>query len=310
MPSFWTHAAFAWECHQLLTQSGESGMSAGDLAAAILTHPHAFYTGMQGPDLFFFYPPTAVGKIHLSTLLHTNHTADLLYGMLETANALPHEDRPSALSYACGFLGHYLLDSATHPFVYAHAGTAGSVRSLCAHNALESDLDGWIARRSFGVSVRHLPRPQSYQLTKKERRILSSLFSQAVGKVWSIDLAPALVGRAFLSMEIATRILYDAKGRKAAIARLLERPLGFPLFSPLFLGESRYFDDPANLCRHPWRDPYTGKVSHATFFALYDGALLRFLPLLRRLESPDLSPAARRLVLERLCRRDFHGEPI
>ena len=310
MPSFWTHAAFAWECHQLLTHLSQSGMPVGDLAHAILSNPHAFYTGMQGPDLFFFYPPTAVGKIHLSTLLHTHRTADLLWTMLETATAFPESDRPSALSYACGFLGHYLLDTAAHPFVYAHAGTQRSVRSLCAHNALESDLDGWIARRSFGVSIRHLPRPQSYQLTKKERRILSSLFSQTVEKVWAIDLAPALVGRAFVSMEIATRILYDAKGKKATLARCLERPFNCPLISPLFLGESRYFADPANVCRRPWRDPYTGKLSHATFFALYDGALMRFLPLLGRLESSDLSPAARRLALERLCQRDFHGEPI
>ena len=74
MPSFWTHAAFAWECHQLLTHLRKSGIPVGDLTNAILANPHAFYTGMQGPDLFFFYPPTAVGKIHLSTLLHTRRT--------------------------------------------------------------------------------------------------------------------------------------------------------------------------------------------------------------------------------------------
>ena len=310
MPSFWTHAAFAWECHQLLTHLHESGMPVGGSASAILHCPHPFYTGMQGPDLFFFYPPTALGRIRLSSLLHTKRTASLLCSLLEIAHSFPPEDRPCALSYAWGFLGHYLLDSATHPFVYAHAGTHRSAKNLCAHNALESDLDGWSVRRSLGVSICHLPRPNSYQLTKKERRILSSLFSQTVGEVWGLSLSPALVGRAFRSMEIATGLLYDAQGRKATLARFLERPLGHPYFSPLFLGESRYFADPANLAHRKWIDPYTGKASRADFFRLYDGALYRFLPLLRRLESPDLPPSARRLILERLCRRDFHGEPI
>ena len=310
MPSFWTHASFAWECHQLLTQMRDSGMPVGELSHAILTHPHAFYTGMQGPDLFFFYPPTAVGRIHLSSLLHTQQTPRLLCCLLETATAFPDEDRPSALSYACGFLGHYLLDSHTHPFVYARSGTDRSFRSLCTHNALESDLDGWVVKRSLGIALRHLPRPQSYQLTKKERRILSSLFSLTLKKVWELSLSPALIGRAFASMHIAVKILYDAKGRKSALARFLERPLSHPCISPLFLAESRYYPDPANLHRRRWIDPYTKKASHANFFELYDRALMRFLPLLCRLESPALSPHQRRLILERLCKRDFHGEPI
>lgn len=311
MPSFWTHASFAEECKATLTDISEAGMPVGYLSDAILAHPHAFFTGMQGPDLFFFYPPTALGKKKLSSMLHTKETPRFLCCLFAKAHTFAGEDRRLALSYVCGFLGHYLLDSHTHAFVYARAGTERSAKNYSIHNALEADLNRLSVKRSFGIDLRDLPPPCSYRLSAAERRVLSRLFAESLRKVYRIHCSPSMVSRAFSSVHLATRLLYDAHGRKAAIARSLERPLGHPYVSPLFLGESRYFYDPANLTHRSWIDPYTGKISHDTFFELYDRALMRFLPILRRLEAtPRLTSKGRRLLFEKLCRRDFHGEPI
>lgn len=309
MPSFWTHVAFAEDCkRRLLTHDPAS---AGELTHAICTHPHAFYTGMQGPDLFLFYLPAALRKRKLSSVLHTKETAKLLCRLFSRAHAFRGEDRLRALSYVSGFLGHYLLDSHTHAYVYSVAGTERTAESFCTHNALEADLNRLAVSRSLDCSLSELPRPRSYALSRDERRILSSLLSGALRDVYGIACSPAKVSRAFHSVNLFTRLLYDAKGNKASAARKIERTLGRQYFSPLFLGESHYFDDPANLTRAEWIDPYTGERTNASFFDLYDRALERFVPTLRRLEAPAMgTPRARRAFFEKLCKRDFHGEPI
>lgn len=308
MPSFWTHVAFAEDCKQRILTHDPA--TAGELTQAICARPHAFYTGMQGPDLFLFYLPAAIRKRKLSSVLHTKETAKLLCRLFARAHAFRGEDRLCALSYVSGFLGHYLLDSHTHAFVYAAAGTDRTARSFCTHNALEADLNRLAVERSLGCSISALPRPCSYTLSKDERRILSDLLSRALCDVYGIACSPAKVSRAFHSVNLFTRILYDPKGSKAKIARLTETPLNNRYFSPLFLGESHYFHDPANLAHSRWIDPYTGESSTESFFDLYDRALSRFVPTLRRLETPALdSPRARKVFFQKLCERDFHGEP-
>lgn len=309
MPSFWTHAAFAEDCIRQIHSLRRSG-ERGYLCDAIEAHPHAFFTGMQGPDLFLFYLPAALRKRRLSTVLHTEETAKLLCRLFARAHTFTGEDRRRALAYVCGFLGHYLLDSHSHAFVYARSGVGYSLNSFCTHNALESDLNRLIVQRSLGVPLRTLPRPRSYSLTTAERQILSTLLSSALRDVYRIDASPAMIARAFGSVHLFTGILYDSTGRKAKIAKIAEAPIGRPLFSPLFLGESRYFADPANQKHQSWEDPFTGRISHDSFFDLYDRALSRFVPLIRRLEAPEFrAPRTRRMLFEKLCRRDFHGEP-
>ena len=312
MPSFWTHASFAEEARQMLSDLSKARMPMGPWSRAILAYPHAFFTGMQGPDLFFFYPPSAISPKRLSSLLHTQKVPALLSTLFDCARSIPMlvpDSRSCALSYACGFLGHYLLDSHTHAFIYAHSGIQLTAKSFCLHNALEADLSTIAVRRSLGMEIGQLPRPTSYRLASRERHTLSRLLADTIGAVYAIDLSPSSIGRAFRSVDLATGLLYDPDCRKASRAKRIERLWGRPYLSPLFLGESHYYPDPANLSHRLWIDPYTGRRSHADFWELYDSALGRFLPIIQRLESLT-APSSRRLVLEKLCRRDFHGKPI
>ncbi|MBQ8287255.1 MAG: hypothetical protein IJX76_00600 [Clostridia bacterium] len=310
MPSFWTHFAFASDCRKRLS-SRVGYTAAGTLTAAVAAYPHAFCTGMQGPDPFLFYLPAAFRKRRLSSVLHTEETVRLLCRILARAYSFAGEDRRIALSYVAGFLGHYLLDSHTHAFVYAKAGIVRSADSFCIHNALEADLNRLAIERSFGKRLREMPRPRAYELSPAERRVLCALYSDLLEQVYKIRCSPAKVARALWSVRECYRVLYDPHGRKAATVRKAEALAGRAYLSPLFLGESRYFEDPANLERHLWVDPFTKKASRATFFDLYDRALEAYIPLINLLESPNAScPRARRALLEKFCKRDFHGEPL
>lgn len=310
MPSFWTHLAFAGDCRKRLFSRVDTPEK-GTLTAAVAAHPHAYCLGMQGPDPFLFYLPAAFRKRRLSSVMHTEQTAKLLCRLFARTSTFEGEERQIALSYAAGFLGHYLLDSHTHAFVYARAGIVRSADSFCIHNALEADLNALAVRRSFGKRLCEMPRPRVYELAPAERRVLCALYSDLLEQVYHIRCSPAKVARALWSVRRCYRALYDPRGRKAAILGKAEGVLGRAYLSPLFLGESHFFDDPANLERRIWVDPFTKKPSRATFFDLYDRALERYVPLIERLESSDASTAwARRAIFREICKRDFHGEPI
>ena len=312
MPSFWTHASFAEEARQMLSELSKARMPMGPWSRAILAYPHAYWIGMQGPDLFLFYPPAALGAKGLGTLLHTQRTPDFLCALFTIADSMEEaeeKDRLCALSYACGFLGHYLLDSRTHAFIYARAGVKRSLQSFCIHNALEADLSRIIVERSLGLSPGNLPDPAAYRLSPAEQQTLSCLLARAISCVYQLSVSPSSIRRAFRATHTSMGILYDSTGRKGSFAHFLEAPFKHPYLSPLFLGESAYYSDPANLAHRLWHDPYTGRSSHADFLELYDHALDIYLPLLHRLELLP-SPRKRRIVLEKLCRLDFHGEPI
>ncbi|MGM9648245.1 MAG: hypothetical protein ACI3YH_08955 [Eubacteriales bacterium] len=310
MPSFWTHLAFAKDCKARLMQASDSPPS-GELAAAVAAHPRIFCTGMQGPDPFLFYLPAAFRKRRISTVLHTEETVKLLCRLFTRAYAFDGAERQIALSYIAGFLGHYLLDSHTHAFIYARAGAKRSAESFCIHNALEADLNRLAVRRSFGKELRTMPRPRVYELSPTERRVLCLLYSDVLERVYKLPCSPAMVARALWSVRQCYRVLYDPKGQKAVLLRRVELLAGRNYLSPLFLGESRYLEDPANLRRQIWTDPFTGQTSRATFFDLYDHALEEYAPLLARLDSPEESrPQARRALFSEVCRRDFHGEPL
>lgn len=300
MPSFWTHFAFAKECR--------SRLPSGELAEAVKCHPHAYHTGMQGPDMFLFYLPTALRKKRISTELHTHSPEKLLTCLWKQAANAKGSDRSIALAYAVGFLGHYCLDSETHPFVYAHAGIERSARCHTAHNALEADLNALSVRRAFGKLPTELPFPDVYHLPKAEEAVIARQLSRAIGAVYGLSCSPATVSRALRAVRISCHLLCDRSGKKADFVRILEKPIGLPYLSPLFLGVSHYCADAANFAHRKWKDPYTGAVSDSDFFSLYDDARKHFEDALHCLaiRSPKDYPAFFRSI----CSRDFHGEPI
>lgn len=299
MPSFWTHFAFAKECKQNLPD--------GIFADAAAAHPHAYYTGMQGPDMFLFYLPTLLRKQRPSTELHTHFPDQLLACLWKQVSLTNEGDRPIALAYALGFLGHYCLDSETHPFVYARSGIAHTAACHTAHNAIEADLNTLTVERVFGKAPNELPFPDVYRLPREERRVVAQMLSRVIRCVYHLSCTPATVSRALSAVRISGHVLCDRSGRKAKFVRRLERPFGLPYLSPLFLGACHSCSDAANLAHKRWRDPYTGAVSDADFFFLYDRAKEEYASALRALSIR--TPKDYAGFFRSFCKRDFHGEP-
>ena len=122
MPSFYMHERAA------LTSLGELC----DKSAAAL--------GACGPDALYF---SGAGELRaLGKRLHCERTSEFLVYILRAC-----ADDAACRDYAMGFLSHYAVDVAFHPFVYALSTMPLGYSSL-RHIATERALDAWL----MGVS--------------------------------------------------------------------------------------------------------------------------------------------------------------
>ena len=136
MPGFATHYIFGRETYRKLKCNPQK--------RNIYHNRAAYALGLQGPDLFFFYLPSyALYKSNLGSIAHTQETGAFFLGLIESCCRITDStDRSIAEAYLTGFLGHYLLDTACHPYVYAATHYSGPKKDyFWRHAYLETDID-------------------------------------------------------------------------------------------------------------------------------------------------------------------------
>lgn len=137
MPGFVTHYLFGEEIyHQLKCNFQKKNL---------FYNRSAYAFGLQGPDLFFYYLPSyALHRHNLGALAHTTEPRAFFHGLLESYGRLSSAaDRGIAEAYISGFLGHYLLDTTCHPYIYAmtHYHDKKEKSYFSRHAYLETEID-------------------------------------------------------------------------------------------------------------------------------------------------------------------------
>lgn len=141
-------------------------------------HLPLFQLGLHGPDLLFYYLPvlsTPLGK--LGYALHSHTGREVISTMLDTTSSLPKEQQDAALSYTMGFICHYLLDSACHPYVeqLVKAGKA-------SHCVIEGEFELWLIVRDGKNPLAQSPVSHLEGLDAANFEVIASLFA-ALSKI-------------------------------------------------------------------------------------------------------------------------------
>lgn len=126
MPAMYAHDTFGKQVASKLPLS---------VKKPILQFPQMFRVGLQGPDILFFYNPFhkhAVGD--MGHLLHQKNAEEIFTAACKVWKA--EGEKVGQLSYLMGFLCHYLLDSACHPYINEQADQTGQ-----GHIAIETEFD-------------------------------------------------------------------------------------------------------------------------------------------------------------------------
>lgn len=277
--------------------------------------------GAQGPDMLYFHRvfPWEPGRSYARQGVPIHHLPPArLFGCFRETirRTLPGPEREAMLGYLEGFLCHYALDRAVHPFVLywqerlAAAEPFYSPRINQYHHRIESALDTLTLRRLTGRRIGDFRlaetappavRQRDLAIGKLYRPVMQELLGLSSVRAEQLATAPADMRRALAYMT----------DRGHLREHLAYRPLETLLHQGPFLTALMRPEEPerdyANLAHRRWENPFTGAVSHASFFDLMEEAAeeaQRMIPaFLTELNSS-------RSLLPVVGNRDFAGEPI
>jgi hypothetical protein len=158
-----------------------------DLKSCALAYKREYDTGLQGPDIFFFYKPYRKTDIaDYGTARHDQPAIQMFIPILAKVR------EKAALSYMMGLICHYTLDAYCHPYINGHS------RDLSDHRRIEAAYDRHIISWRGSVKSRHL------------LAHTSGLDLDAIASLWP-GMNPDIISKCLKSKRFYTWLL-DHKG--------------------------------------------------------------------------------------------------
>lgn len=271
MPGFTTHYLFGQQSYQLMQPSS--------LKRNIQKNHTAFSLGLQGPDIFFYDILSLIfSRKNPGSIAHTADTGVFLRYLLEGPKIFPDKkEKEIASAYIFGYLGHYLLDTACHPYIYALSHYSSQPKGYMGkHIRLETDIDTALLWHYQRRRPSEFHQSETIRLTREQKHIISRLLYFAFSKTYP-DLGPTRcrILQAICGMQVGTKLLYDPTGRKKPLIRRFEAIApGYPILSPLVPSDTMiYHKDPCNASHIAWKNPWKASMrSTESFFDLFEKA--------------------------------------
>ena len=313
MPGFTTHYLFGQQAYQLIRDAGQK--------QAIQNFHTVFSLGLQGPDIYFYdILSHFLAKKNPGSIAHTADTGKFLAHLLKAPMIFSTgKERKIAQVYILVYIGHYLLDTACHPYVYAMTHYNSHPKGYIGqHIRLEADIDAFLLMHYQNKLPSQFHQNESIAISKEQRSVVSTLLYYAFSKTYpGLNVTKARILQAIYAMRASTKLLYDPSGRKKNLLRRLESIVpGYPVVSALIPSDTLTFHkDPCNLRHQPWRNPWdAGHASTESFLDLFESAKEDYIRLLHRMDiffsiknTPREEAAAIQALLSSLGSRCYHS---
>ena len=307
MPALLTHHLFGEEASTLIPdgiiQNQEELLS--------------FLLGNQGPDPFFLrfttLPETASACHRLAHRMHEEKVMEAFLALRDAVARLPRADEGIGRSFVLGLLAHYVLDSSSHPFIYAEeralceAGVGLEQHASEVHAIIESDLDSWMLWTMRHQTVRDVPPASTLIHTDRIDRVAGALFSQVALQTFDIAINSEQFAGAVRDYRTFYRAIEPVGTRKSSAVAAIEHIFSTHSMADCMAHHVVTTDEcaSANLDRRPWRDPWTGEESEDSFPDVFFAALDRWEVVCELFVRGGM-PALR----EQIGRRNYDGAPV
>lgn len=277
----------------------------------------AFLLGNQGTDPFWarmLSTPKVVGNCHeFATRTHASNMVQALMSLRKSVSQLRDDDMSCGRAFVLGMSAHYVLDSLTHPLVYAQqeaivaADPSLAIAQDEIHALIESDIDVWMLWEKRQQTILDLSCASVLASTKRIKYIAGALLSQMAWEVYGLNVGAAEYGQAVRDYQLLYRAIDPPNSGKLRALAKIER-LGRP-YSRLQAQAHRVTQSDecpfANLDHRLWKDPVTGEASIASFADLFHDALLAWQEFSRRIVAGD----PKRLD-DMIAGINYNGQPV
>lgn len=317
MPGFTSHYLFGVNNYRQLKKEHSCQV----LLQSIDRYKTVFQLGLQGPDIFFYHLPSQLRKVRPGSVAHTRWTGDFLKCLIEAPELFwKSEQQQISQAYAAGFIGHYVLDTQMHPYVYDRTGIGDVLKKkgYADHIALESDIDAALLMRYTKCLPSEFPYGKTIAFDKITREVVASVLYYAYHSVFEeLGLSKGFFYRAIRSMQIGTRLTYNPHNYKRQIVEKVEQLLfGHPQISPVIPSDfAQRTKDPLNMEHRQWKNPWDPKQSFdSSVPELIKKASGRYQKALKQLDclyAADSYEDSYDILLEHLCaflgQQSFHS---
>ena len=185
----------------------------------------SFLMGSNGPDPMFYYkiynPFRSYNLAILGDIMHITKTGIFLKNLFLNARTDIQKD------YCLGFLCHYALDSAIHPFVnYISQAYGSSFNIPRGHNYFETALDCALSQKYLHTSC---PDLEEYapEMTDSQLVQISYLLKRTVDLTYyEHDFPQEEYARCFKDFRFIRKFLHSPGKTKFPIALIIEKIIG------------------------------------------------------------------------------------
>jgi hypothetical protein len=277
----------------------------GETSAIVKKHHRLYSVGCQGPDMFFYYLPGLLKKNfkNLGIDMHKTNFSAFFASMLDGMdNASDKESADMMFAYIAGYLSHYCLDCAAHPYIYYRSGfqvkgdKTPKLRYSVRHRSFETAIDVLILKLLSSERPSGMKLWQLIKADASHAKVIAELLSGAIGKAYNRDITSKEVYSAMRYMVNLTRVLQSQKGRRKRLMELAEDlTIGERVFSSVIhLQEINDGIDYLNMKKAPWHMPWDDENEHTSSFAeMYDKAVAKGAKLISKTRAHVLGELGR-----------------
>ncbi len=288
MPNLITHALFVEDVLQNLDNP------------MLNAHRKLVITGGQGPDFLFFHHSQPWKLVLGSPLrkygnkLHHEKVNDFyataFFSICYTQNQALKEDM---ISYVCGHLCHWALDSEMHQLIFSRTGNCKN-RSGWAHHRFESLLDAILLKVKKNQTIETYDYPEEcLSDDARTAKIISRIYIPALKALYGEEIRPSWIAEDLHDWKQIEKMMRDPHNHKKAWVQPLEKAFNLDNAISGFSVPNVVEDnvDLCNLLHEGWRHPVTGEVRTDSAFDLYEAALTKaetaIYLFLKAIEEPE-----------------------
>lgn len=229
MPGYFTHYLFGCKTLSVLDNT------LGELITG--EYRTAFNLGAQGPDIFFFYrawPWTKTDGIDKTGgMLHDGGICNFFKLALEYIRKQDIRDRGLLEAYLCGFICHYVLDCAAHPFIFNRSGFALEDASQAKkystyHVRYETAVDVLMLQRELSLTPYAANAPALIAITGGQTRSIGEMLASTISRAYGVQRSATEVVTAIQDMHRIFTLLRDKHGIKKFLFSSFEAIIGKP----------------------------------------------------------------------------------
>ncbi len=307
MPDFVTHHLFG---RQILSDPELPGA----IKKTVQKYPQAFAWGLQGPDLLYFHRVLlSGGEINdLGRQMHRLYTSQIFEEYVKRILIAPFGCRDILIAYFYGFICHFCVDAALHPFIYFWQGEFSALNPQLhtsgIHSYIESCIDTALYEKITGHNITSFDVSAQYTLPQPQKNAIAWVYSNLARDLFGCELPPKSIESCFDSGISLQKLFYGNHPRIVQAVSKAESWIGKAGTGTghFKLRGSKPDWDCLNVTGNAWCDPYSKDIRYESVFTLLQNARRMAFALFggyrRMLESGQAH------FLKLPC--NFCGEPI